>query len=144
MTYRFGDFEFDLRRYELRRAGKLIRLQPKPLAALYYLLRHRDRIVMKEELVMTLWSDVAVGDGSLGYCIHMVRKALGQKRRAESPIRTVHGIGFQFVGEVVEESPPSERLLNRASASGLGVSQSLGVRGAGPGLPGSPFEGPLS
>ena len=46
---RFGDYELDLARFELRRAGLRVRVQPKVLDLLVYLVRNRERVVPKEE-----------------------------------------------------------------------------------------------
>src|SRR5215216_4237472 len=51
MIYRFGDCELDDQRYELRRGGALVHLEPQVLEVLAYLARHRDRVVPKAELL---------------------------------------------------------------------------------------------
>jgi DNA-binding winged helix-turn-helix (wHTH) protein len=55
MKYRFCDFELDDGLYQLYRAGTPIEIEPKVFSVLAYLIRHRDRVVSKEELRCELW-----------------------------------------------------------------------------------------
>ncbi len=55
MIYAFGDYELDIRRYELRHAGKPCKLEPKVFNLLAYLIQHRDRAITKRELFEYLW-----------------------------------------------------------------------------------------
>ena len=55
MIYRFGDCELDDQRYELRRGGALVHLEPQVFEVLAYLARHRDRVVPKAELLDQIW-----------------------------------------------------------------------------------------
>ena len=49
MIYRFGDYELDGQRRELRREGSPIAIEPKVFEVLAYLLQHHERVVTKEE-----------------------------------------------------------------------------------------------
>jgi DNA-binding winged helix-turn-helix (wHTH) protein len=49
MIYAFEGYELDVPRYELRHAGKLVKLEPQVFNVLACLLQHRDRVVTKEE-----------------------------------------------------------------------------------------------
>ena len=53
-VYRFGDFELDASTRQLRRSGRVVSIQPKPFDLLLYLIRHRDRVVSREELLAEL------------------------------------------------------------------------------------------
>jgi DNA-binding winged helix-turn-helix (wHTH) protein len=55
MIYRFGTYELDLQRYELRSAGRPVRLEPQVFTMLVYLIQHRERVVPKDELVGHVW-----------------------------------------------------------------------------------------
>jgi DNA-binding winged helix-turn-helix (wHTH) protein len=72
-----GDCELDEEARELRRAGQRAQLQPKELELLLYLVRHRDRVVSKEELLGALWPDTVVTDNSLTRAMSRVRAAVG-------------------------------------------------------------------
>ena len=62
MTYVFGDREIDLDRYEVRRAGNPVPVEPQVFDVLCYLVEHRDRVVTKEELLDNVWGDRFVSD----------------------------------------------------------------------------------
>jgi len=96
-TLTFGDVELDEARFELRRAGASIEVQPKVLELILYLARHRDRVVPKDELFASLWDGTTVSEGSLTQAVSLARRALGDSAREQRVIRTVRGRGLQFV-----------------------------------------------
>ena len=100
MHIRFADYTLDDDRYLLERAGERVTLRPKVFDLLVYLIRHRERVVRREELVSELWDHVAVGDGALSGLVTELRQALGERGRGPSSIRTVHARGYQFVTPV--------------------------------------------
>ena len=65
MILAFGDCELDLDRYELRRAGLLVPLEPQVFDVLVHLASHPDRVVSKEELLDTVWGDRFVSESAL-------------------------------------------------------------------------------
>jgi pimeloyl-ACP methyl ester carboxylesterase len=97
VRYRFDAFELDLGQRELRRAGQVLELQPRVFAILEYLVRHRDRVVPKTELLAELWSGVLVTDGSVQRAISLARTALDDDGAL---IRTIPRQGYRFVGRV--------------------------------------------
>lgn len=108
--FRFGDFELDLDRYELRRGGEVVKTEPRVLEVLNFLIEHRARVVPKEELLDTIWRDVHVSESAMTTAIRDARRALGDSSADPRWIRTVYGRGFRFVGEItqapVAPSPP--------------------------------------
>ena len=60
--YSFGEWVLDTRLYELRCAGKPLKLEPKVFDVLLYLIEHRDRVVSNEELIEHLWPGQFIGD----------------------------------------------------------------------------------
>ncbi len=96
--FRFGEFELNLDRYELRRDGASVKAEPRVLEVLNYLIEHRDRVVPKEELLDKLWPDVHVSESALTTAIRDARRALGDSPTEPRWIRTVYGRGFRFVG----------------------------------------------
>ncbi|HSF02580.1 MAG TPA: winged helix-turn-helix domain-containing protein, partial [Solirubrobacterales bacterium] len=101
MRYRFGEFELAPERYELRRRGERVRLEPRVLEVLAYLIGHADRVVPKGELLDRLWTGVVVSEAVLTRAVKEVRRAVDGPRR--SWIRTVYGRGFQFIGPLTAE-----------------------------------------
>ena len=102
MIYRFGDCELDDRTYELRRAGVPCHLEPQAFEVLAYLVRHRDRVVPRTELIDQIWGSRFVTDSALASRVKAVRRAVGDSGREQAVIRTVHGRGYQFLAPVQE------------------------------------------
>lgn len=96
-TYRFNGFELVEHECVLRCAGAAVDVEPRVLDLLFYLARHRERVVPKGELLDQIWSDVVVSEGSLIRAIHRARHAVGDDGERQDCIRTVRGRGFQFV-----------------------------------------------
>ena len=105
MLYRFGDFELDEQRFELRASGNKVPVQPKVLDVLFYLVRMRDRVVLKRELLDAVWADVIVSEASVSRVIMEARRAIGDE--LQQVIVTVRGRGFRFAGQVNETDRPS-------------------------------------
>ena len=57
MTLVFADCEIDCDRRELHRTGRSTHLEPQVFDLLVYLVRHRDRVVSKEELIRAVWDE---------------------------------------------------------------------------------------
>lgn len=113
--FRFGEFELDLDRYELRRSGQVVKAEPRVLEVLNYLIERRERMVPKEELHDGLWPDVHVSEAALTTAIRDARRALGDSTSSARWIRTVYGRGFRFVGEVVSAPQPVAAPVTAAS-----------------------------
>jgi tetratricopeptide (TPR) repeat protein len=73
------------------------------LDVLVHLVRHRDRLVTKEELFDSVWGDRFVSESALTSRIKAARRAVGDNGRLQGVIRTVHGRGYRFVADVAEE-----------------------------------------
>jgi pimeloyl-ACP methyl ester carboxylesterase/DNA-binding winged helix-turn-helix (wHTH) protein len=102
VIYAFGDCELDLGRYELRRAGAVQPVEPQVFDVLALLLRERERVVPKEELLDAVWGSRFVGESALTSRVKAARRAIGDDGRTQRLIRTVHGRGYQFVADVAE------------------------------------------
>ena len=81
MIYSFDAYELDLQRYELRYAGKLVKLEPQVFNVLAYLVQHRDRVVTKQELLGRLWPGRFVTEATLTSRLMAARKAIGDRGR---------------------------------------------------------------
>jgi len=106
MIYAFGEFELDDGLYQLRRGSGVVKLEPKVFDVLAHLIRHRDRVVSKDELLETLWPGEFVSESVLPRCVTAARKALGDARREAAFIATIHGRGYRFLAEVAERPEP--------------------------------------
>lgn len=131
MIHRFEDFELDRARVELRRAGAPVAVEPQVFALLLLLVENRDRMVSREEIVEKVWDRRVISESALDSRIKSARRAIGDDGRAQRLIRTVHGQGFRFVGDVREIAGPGATLrLEPAAAPPVAA-------GAGGGEPGA-------
>jgi pimeloyl-ACP methyl ester carboxylesterase len=104
LIFAFEECELDLGRYQLRRAGAIQPVEPQVFDLLVVLIRERHRVVGKEELLDTVWGSRYVTESALTTRVKAARRAIGDDGRTQRLIRTVHGRGYQFVGEV--DGPP--------------------------------------
>ena len=100
VIHRFGSFELDIARAELRAAGRPCPLEPQVFALLAYLVEHRERLVSRDEILEKVWDGRIVSDSAIASRVKSVRKALGDDGEAQRFIKTIHGRGFRFVAEV--------------------------------------------
>ena len=111
MRWRFGRYELDAGRRELRVDGAVAPLQPQVFDVLRYLVVHRDRVVAKAELLDALWPDAVVTDASLQRAVSQARRALHGADR--EMVRTHPRRGYRFVGTVEElEADPADSVLD--------------------------------
>ena len=101
MIYRFEDCELDTERFELRRGGTAVGIEPQVLELLRFFVENPDRLVSREELFETVWKGRIVSDATLSSRIKAARQAIGDDGRAQAVIRTVHGRGFRFMAPIV-------------------------------------------
>jgi TolB-like protein/class 3 adenylate cyclase/Tfp pilus assembly protein PilF len=99
----FEDFSMDGRRRELCRGGDIIAIEPKVFDLLTYLIRHRERVVSRDELIDAVWNGRIVSDSALATCINAARVAISDSGEAQRLIKTFPRKGFRFVGAVREE-----------------------------------------
>ena len=115
MTLSFGDYEIDVERRELRRAKTPVHVEPQVFDLLVYLVRNRDRVVSKDDLIASVWGGRSVSDSTLTSRINAARNAVGDSGADKKLIRTIARKGLRFVGEVRTQPPSTEP----ADASGL-------------------------
>ncbi len=105
MIYSFADYVLDTSLFELRFRSELCSIQPKPLDLLAYLVAHRERVVVKSELLARVWPEVRVSENALAQAVSCVREALVH---APSPaIVSVRRRGYRFVLPVEELDAPA-------------------------------------
>ncbi|CCV11877.1 winged helix-turn-helix domain-containing tetratricopeptide repeat protein [Mesorhizobium sp. STM 4661] len=108
MPYYFEDFALDGDRRELRRGNDLISVEPQVFDLLQYLIRNRERVVSKDDLVGAVWQGRIVSDATLSSRISAARNALHDSGEEQRIIRTIWRRGLRFVGTVREEVQTTE------------------------------------
>jgi len=106
LQFLFDDHVLDVDRRELRRAGEPIAIEPQVFDLLVHLVRNRDRVVSKDDLIAAIWHGRIVSESTLTSRINAVRKAVGDSGGAQRLIRTVQRKGIRFIGDVGEAIEP--------------------------------------
>jgi DNA-binding winged helix-turn-helix (wHTH) protein/tetratricopeptide (TPR) repeat protein len=123
-----GEVELDLGRYELRRSGRRVKLETKPMELLIFLVGRRDQMVSREEAVKKLWRSSLFIDTerNLNNIIRKIRTALGDDSGKPLFLETVVGKGYRFIGpvRVIDAQHPR-------SDFGRGISWAFGPENAG-------------
>ncbi len=104
MSLQFGDFELDRERRQLLRSGQPVPLEPKAYELLSLLVERRPRALSRAQIRDVVWPGVFVSESTLGVAVNAIRQALGDDARQPRFIRTVHGFGYAFCGEVAGEA----------------------------------------
>lgn len=115
MSLRFASFELDPDRFELRQNGRLVHVEPRVLDLLTHLVRHRDRVVSKAELLDSIWKTRVVGEAALSRGIMQARKAISGGDGAAEAIKTVHRRGFRFMLPVTEHAAEVDVAASKAA-----------------------------
>ncbi len=104
MQFLFADHTLDTERRELRRGSQAIAVEPQVFDLLVYLVRNRDRVVSKDDLIASVWEGRIVSESTLTSRINATRTAVGDNGKDQKLIRTVARKGLRFVGAVHEDS----------------------------------------
>jgi predicted ATPase/DNA-binding winged helix-turn-helix (wHTH) protein len=105
VLYRIDEYELDEGTRTLRGPRGVIHVEPQVFDVLTYLIVNRERAVAKTELLDEIWGDQFVSESALTSRIKAARAAIGDSGRAQHRIRTVHGFGYHFVGDVAPLDP---------------------------------------
>ena len=116
MIFFFDNCEVDCDRRELRRNGVPTHVEPQVFDVLAHLVRHRNRVVTKDELMQVVWSGRVVSEDALTSRISAARRAIGDTGRRQLLIRTVPRRGFRFVAELREQMTDPRRDDSGATA----------------------------
>ena len=81
MEFRFTDHVLDVARRELRRNGEPVALEPQVFDLLVHLIRNRDRVITKADLLDSLWGGRIVSESTLNSRINAARRAVGDSGR---------------------------------------------------------------
>jgi len=122
LIYNFEEYSLDVDRQELRRGAELVGVEPQVLDLLHYLIRNRERVVSKDDLIADVWKGRIVSDSTLTSRITSARQAIGDSGDQQRLIRTIARKGLRFVGEVHEstakQAPPVKGDAAPLAASG--------------------------
>lgn len=104
MRFLFEDFSLDTDLRELRRWTCFVAAEPQVFDLLLHLLRNRDHVVSKDELITEVWGGRVVSDATIDSRIRAARQAVGDTGDAQRIIRTLPRKGVRFVATVREDA----------------------------------------
>jgi two-component system response regulator VicR len=92
-----GDFEFNLRRYEIFQNGKKIDLAPKELQILVLLATHKGEVFTREDIVENVWGEDYLASGvNVAVYIRHIRQKIEKDPSHPKLIRTIRRVGYRF------------------------------------------------
>lgn len=119
MKYQIAEFTLDTARYRISSGDSVLPVEPKVFDLLVYLIRHRDRVLSREELFKEVWDGREVSDATLSNHVMSARKILGDSGELQKTIVTVRGRGYQFVAPVTVipevASPPADPAVSKSA-----------------------------
>jgi DNA-binding winged helix-turn-helix (wHTH) protein/tetratricopeptide (TPR) repeat protein len=108
LLYIFDNYVLDANRRELRCGTTPVAIEPQVFDVLLYLIRHREHVVSRDELIESIWGGRIVSESALSTRINAVRSAVGDSGTGQRLIKTLPRKGVRFIGEVREEQKAPE------------------------------------
>jgi TolB-like protein len=110
LLYLFEDFALDTDYRELRRGQTVVPIAPLAFDLLEFLIRNRERVLTKDDLIASIWNGRIVSESALSTCVNAVRSALNDTGVRQRLIRTLPRKGMRFVG-AAREAQKSEAFI---------------------------------
>jgi TolB-like protein/Flp pilus assembly protein TadD len=107
LRYLFEEYAFDTDRRELHRGADVVSVAPQVFDLIDYLIRNRERVVSKDDLIKAIWNGRSVSDAALTTRLNAARTAIGDSGEEQRFIKTLPRKGFRFVGAVREAQEPA-------------------------------------
>ena len=120
MQYAFEDYVIDSDRRELTRNAEPIAVGPQVFDLLLHLVRNREHVVSKDELLDAVWVGRIVSESTL---TESTRKAIGDSGQNQRLLRTIARKGFRFVGDVSEIASRSAAVSIEPDAPGKTIAE---------------------
>jgi TolB-like protein len=102
LRYLFEQYAFDTDRRELHHGADVVPVAPQVFDLLEYLIRNRERVVSRDDLINAIWNGRSVSDAALTTRLNAARTAIGDSGEQQHLIKTLPRKGFRFVGPVLE------------------------------------------
>jgi DNA-binding winged helix-turn-helix (wHTH) protein len=85
LRYLFEEYTFDTDRRELRRGVEVVSIAPQVFDLLDCLIRNRQRVVSKDDLIAIVWKGRIVSDAALTTRLNAARSAIGDTGEKQYP-----------------------------------------------------------
>jgi TolB-like protein len=103
LRFLFEDYALDTDVRELRCRAVLVSVTPQVFDLIEYLIRNRERVVSKDDLINAIWTGRTVSDEALATRLNAARNAIGDSGKEQRLIRTLPRKGIRFVGSIRQE-----------------------------------------
>src|ERR1700694_1083517 len=107
LRYLCEEYAFDTDRRELHRGADVVSVAPQVFDLLDYLIRNRERVVSKDDLIKAIWNGRSVSDAALTTRLNVARSSIGDSGDEQRLIKTLPRKGFRFIGPVLEAQEPT-------------------------------------
>ena len=108
MLYLFDNYSLDTDRREIRHGTAVVPVEPQVFDLLEHLIRHRDRVVSKDDLIASIWQGRIISESAISTQINAARCAIADSGEKQRLIKTIPRKGIRFVGDVREEQQPAD------------------------------------
>jgi TolB-like protein len=102
LRYLFEDLVLDTDKRELCRGSEAVLIAPQVFDLLVYLIRNREHVTSKDDLIAAVWGRRVVTDAALATRLNSARAAIGDSGSEQRLIKTLQRKGIRFVGDVRE------------------------------------------
>ncbi len=104
MLYQVKNIKIDTSSFQLSVDEIIVKVEPQVFDLISYLIKHRSKLVTRQEIFDNIWAGKVVSDDSVSTYIKKARKVLGDDGKCQQIIKTIHGRGFQFIADIEELS----------------------------------------
>ena len=95
--YRFGAFEFDTLRHELRTGGTIVELKPLEYRLLAFFLRQQGRVLARPEILDEVWGgELNVTDRVVDNQVTNLRRKIEPDPETPVHLISIRGTGYRF------------------------------------------------
>lgn len=119
MNFRIDRFTVNSDSFEVWSNDKQLAAQPQVIELLVFLIEYRDRVVTRDEIFAQIWKNRVVSDTTLSSRIKSIRKLLGDDGVQQKFIRTIHGRGYRFIGDVSQTDAKARDSADKPSIAVL-------------------------
>jgi TolB-like protein/DNA-binding winged helix-turn-helix (wHTH) protein len=96
---KIGDWTVEPAANRLFRGDKEVRVEPKAMRVLTYLVERRGEVVSRHDLETQVWSGMIVTDDAVTNTVIKLRRALGDNARSPRYIETIAKTGYRLIAE---------------------------------------------
>jgi DNA-binding winged helix-turn-helix (wHTH) protein len=106
VLFLFDNFSLDTERRELHCGAEPRPVEPQVFDLLEYLIRNRDHVVSRDDILATVWNGRVVSDATLASRINAARSAIGDNGEDQRLIRTILRKGIRSSARFANNHSP--------------------------------------